>query len=39
MFQRDHLLEWRTIIDNIKIGLEIQKKIKRRSFTEDRKTS
>ncbi|WFD11105.1 ABC transporter ATP-binding protein [Tepidibacter hydrothermalis] len=27
MFQRDHLLEWRTIMDNIKIGLEIQKKL------------
>ncbi|GAA0126922.1 ABC transporter ATP-binding protein [Clostridium sp. ATCC 25772] len=27
MFQRDHLLEWRTIIDNITIGLEIQKKL------------
>ncbi|OPJ56355.1 ABC transporter ATP-binding protein [Alkalithermobacter paradoxus] len=27
MFQRDCLLEWRTIIDNIKIGLEIQKKL------------
>jgi NitT/TauT family transport system ATP-binding protein len=27
MFQRDHLLEWRTILDNIKIGLEIQKKL------------
>ena len=26
MFQRDHLLEWRTIMDNITIGLEIQKK-------------
>ena len=25
MFQRDHLLEWRTIMDNIKIGIEIQK--------------
>lgn len=25
MFQKDHLLEWRTIIDNITIGLEIQK--------------
>ena len=24
MFQRDHLLEWRTIMDNILIGLEIQ---------------
>lgn len=27
MFQRDHLLEWRSIIDNITIGLEVQKKI------------
>lgn len=27
MFQRDHLLEWRTIIKNITIGLEIQKKL------------
>ncbi|SHK08404.1 ABC transporter ATP-binding protein [Tepidibacter formicigenes] len=27
MFQRDHLLEWRTIMNNIKIGLEIQKKL------------
>lgn len=27
MFQRDHLLEWRNIMDNITIGLEIQKKI------------
>ena len=25
MFQRDHLLEWRTIYDNVCIGLEIQK--------------
>ena len=24
MFQRDHLLEWRNIMDNITIGLEIQ---------------
>ncbi len=24
MFQKDHLLEWRTILDNITIGLEIQ---------------
>lgn len=24
MFQKDHLLEWRTIMDNITIGLEIQ---------------
>ncbi len=27
MFQKDHLLEWRNIIDNITIGLEIQKKL------------
>ncbi|MGL5754892.1 MAG: ABC transporter ATP-binding protein [Paraclostridium sp.] len=26
MFQKDHLLEWRTTMDNILIGLEIQKK-------------
>lgn len=26
MFQKDHLLEWRTIMDNILIDLEIQKK-------------
>lgn len=25
MFQRDHLLDWRTIYDNVLIGLEIQK--------------
>lgn len=25
MFQRDHLLEWRSIMDNVTIGLEIQK--------------
>ncbi len=27
MFQHDHLLEWRTIFDNVMIGLEIQKKL------------
>ena len=27
MFQRDHLLEWRSIMDNITIGLEIQKNL------------
>ena len=26
MFQRDHLLDWRTIYDNVMIGIEIQKK-------------
>ena len=25
MFQKDHLLEWRNIMDNVTIGLEIQK--------------
>jgi NitT/TauT family transport system ATP-binding protein len=25
MFQRDHLLEWRTVRENMRIGLEIQK--------------
>lgn len=28
MFQRDHLLDWRTIYDNVMIGLEVQKKTK-----------
>lgn len=32
MFQRDHLLEWRNIIDNITIGLEIQNKIDKESM-------
>lgn len=27
MFQRDHLFEWRTILENVFIGLEIQNKI------------
>ena len=27
MFQHDHLLEWRTIMDNVTIGLEIQNKL------------
>ena len=27
MFQHDHLLEWRTIMDNVTIGLEIQKNL------------
>ena len=26
MFQRDHLLDWRTIYDNVMIGLEVQKR-------------
>jgi NitT/TauT family transport system ATP-binding protein len=32
MFQRDHLLEWRNIMDNITIGLEIQKKLDKESL-------
>lgn len=32
MFQRDHLLEWRNIIDNITIGLEVQKKLNKDSL-------
>lgn len=31
MFQKDHLLEWRTIKDNIMIGVEIQKKMNRQA--------
>ncbi len=27
MFQKDQLLEWRTILDNVVLGLEIQKKL------------
>ena len=34
MFQRDHLLEWRSIMDNITIGLEIQKKINQQSMAK-----
>lgn len=32
MFQRDHLLEWRNILDNITIGLEIQKKLNKEAL-------
>ena len=32
MFQRDHLLEWRNIISNITIGLEIQNKLNPQSM-------
>jgi len=36
MFQRDHLFEWRTILGNVLIGLEIQDKItdETKKFTE-----
>ena len=32
MFQRDHLLDWRTIMDNITIGLEILKRKEKASL-------
>jgi len=32
MFQRDHLLEWRSIFNNITIGLEIQNKLNAKSI-------
>ncbi len=31
MFQRDHLFEWRTIFENVLIGLEIQNKLNEKS--------
>ncbi|MGL4335566.1 MAG: ABC transporter ATP-binding protein [Turicibacter sp.] len=34
MFQKDHLFEWRTIMDNITLGLEIQKKLTPQSLGE-----
>ncbi len=36
MFQRDHLFEWRTILENVMIGLEIQNKLngKTRAFAQ-----
>ena len=27
MFQKDHLFEWRTILDNVKLGIELDKKL------------
>lgn len=32
MFQRDNLFEWRTIYDNVIIGLEVQKKLDKKSL-------
>lgn len=32
MLQKDHLLEWRSTLDNLTLGLEIQKKISEDSF-------
>lgn len=34
MFQRDHLFEWRSILKNITLGLEIQKKSKNKELNE-----
>ena len=36
MFQKDHLLEWRNIWDNVKIGLEIRKEENEKSFNRIR---
>ena len=33
MFQRDHLLEWRTVMKNITLSLEIQKKLNEKSIS------
>lgn len=32
MFQKDHLFEWRTIIENVLIGLEIQGKVNEKNY-------
>ncbi|WP_042680062.1 ABC transporter ATP-binding protein [Anaerosalibacter massiliensis] len=32
MFQRDHLFEWRTIIENVLIGLEIQGRVNEKQY-------
>ena len=34
MFQKDHLFEWRTILDNVKLGLELDKKLNKEQKTE-----
>lgn len=37
MFQRDHLFEWRNILDNVVIGLEIQGKLNDESIEQAKK--
>ncbi len=34
MLQRDHLFEWRTVLSNVSLGLEIQKRLDRESRDE-----
>lgn len=34
MFQKDHLFEWRTIFDNVKLGLELDKKLSKEEKKE-----
>ncbi len=34
MFQSDHLFQWRTILDNVLIGLEIQRKVNKNSINK-----
>lgn len=34
MFQKDHLFEWRTIFDNVKLGLEFDKKLTKQEKKE-----
>lgn len=37
MFQKDHLFEWRTIFDNVKLGLELDKKLTKEEKKEKEK--
>lgn len=37
MFQKDHLFEWRTILDNVKLGLEFDKKLNKEQKKEKEK--
>lgn len=37
MFQRDHLLEWRTILQNVILGLEIQNKVDEKAIETAKK--
>ena len=34
LFQKDHLFEWRTILDNVKLGLEFDKKLNKQQKKE-----
>lgn len=37
MFQKDHLFEWRTIFENVKLGLELDKKLSKQDKKEKEK--